>query len=124
MFNIAKLLNLLTSSAKKQAAAVDMQVIVQKAIANEQQKILETYRRRPTGYAIVECLHTSRDDPVEHFTVDVYQTDEQGLDEPIGCLHVYENAELRPYPEPRSLASDAYNVKKAAAATTTDQSSK
>lgn len=49
-------------------------------------------------------LHRSQSDDKLHWTVDVYQKDENELDKPVGCVHVYDDYTLRAFEKPRTKA--------------------
>ncbi|KAG8846365.1 hypothetical protein FRB91_000879 [Serendipita sp. 411] len=103
---IAKLAQLLVASETKRLLAVNIQTMVKNAIVAEEAKIA-TLPAKPNGYVVVESIHTSRVDPSNHVTVDVYSSDANGIDQPIGCLHVYTDNRLEVF-DVRSKAQRAY----------------
>ena len=44
--------------------------------------------------------------PTPHHTVDAYGVDGDEDDEPIDCIHVYENSNSTPYKKPRAEAKE------------------
>ncbi|KAG8824242.1 hypothetical protein FRB91_001670 [Serendipita sp. 411] len=114
---ITKLAQLLIASETKRLLAVDIQVMVKNAIIAEQARLQSDLPSVPNGYVVVESAHTSRADLREHITVDVYSRDANNIDEPIGCLHVYSDTQLRVF-RARSKALQAYRARKAEGNTT------
>jgi hypothetical protein len=54
-----------------------------------------------------ENVHKSGSDPLPHWTIDAYGSDRNGLDKPIGCIHILEDfSDFEAHQKPRELAAE------------------
>ncbi|KAF8874524.1 hypothetical protein CPB84DRAFT_1829368 [Gymnopilus junonius] len=84
----------LLSSRKNQDLITGISTFVQEVIIAKGEQISRELGVTPRGYILIREEHASKSESRPHYTVDAYGMDANGLDKPVGCIHVFPDRTL------------------------------